>query len=110
MLPSDLDGVAEPRGGEQGGWCSFAFDEGIGHERRSVDQCAPLTALDGAIVQHRLESAFYGEAGVARRGECFPDNSAAVFCDQKHVGKSSADVDANPIHFKSTFAALVARF
>src|SRR5687767_5318371 len=98
MLPSDLDGVAEPRGGEQGRWRSFSFDERIGHERRSVDQCAPLTALDRAIVQHRFESVFYREAGVARCREGFPDNSAPVFSDEKHVGEGSADIYANTIH------------
>ena len=36
--------------------------------------------------------------GIARRRQSLGDDRRAVLTDQQHVGKSSADIDANSVH------------
>ncbi len=95
MLVADQHRVAEPNGRHHAGATDLAFDQGIGDERRGVnDRSGDLCRAHCGLGQKLAHAGAYAVEWRRRCGEGLVDHDpAASRVDQDDIGERTADVD-----------------
>ena len=92
----DLDGVAEARGGQESRPRALALDEGVGGQRRPVDDRPHLRGGAARVGEERHHALLDGLRGVLGCGQELADlDGPRGVVDPDEVGEGAADVDAD---------------
>ena len=92
----DLDGVAEPRGGQKSRPGALALDERVGGQRRPVYEGADIGGARPGIVEHGHYALLDGLRRVLGSREELADlDSACRVVHPDEVGEGATDVDAD---------------
>src|SRR5262249_24477654 len=95
-LAPNLDGVAESRRGEETGARTLTLDEGVGGERRPVDERAHVGGRAARVIQHADHALLDGLRGILGRGEELAEGEGArAVVDPDQVREGAADVHAD---------------
>jgi hypothetical protein len=92
VLPGDLQRIAEPLGGEQGGARALALDQRIGGERRAVNHKRHIGRCALGFGQHGAHARQHGAFGRIGRGQQL-DGVGALGRLEHEVGEGAADID-----------------
>jgi hypothetical protein len=92
-----LQHVAEPARGDEGGARAAALEDGVGDDRGGVRQQGDLRRRDRMAVHGDAQRRQHALGQVARRRRHLGDaDLSRRLVDQRHVGERTADVDPNP--------------
>jgi hypothetical protein len=87
--------MTEALGAEQGGFGATAFDEGIDHQRRAMDEALHLADIDGRGLHRLLQPIEHGQSRVVMRRQHLAEMHMAVGIKQRYVGKCAANIGSN---------------
>ena len=98
VLAGDLVRVAEAGGGQQRRTGAFALDDGVGYQRRAMDDVPDLVGGGVGAQQRVLQDVGDGGGRITRCGQHLADGELARgIIDQDQVRERPADVDADAI-------------
>ena len=103
LLFPHLEGVAESPGGQQRQLGAAALDNGVGHQRRSVNQVADVGEREPRFRQQGLEAFERPNRRVIGRGQALVDaHRAGISVDEDEIGEGAADIQADAIAIRHT--------
>ncbi len=92
MLEGYLDRIAEALGDDQRRLRTLALNDGVGGQRRAVDDQAEITGLQFGELEDLLDAGQHALFGRARRGQHLHAFALAVPFQRK-IGEGAADID-----------------
>ena len=104
-VAAQLQNVAEPLGGDEGGIGALVFDDGIGGYGEAVAYLRYSRWLNAKFVDTAADALKHAPAVVVWGTGDLPRQHSAVVGKENDVGESSADVYANPVVRHKVFSS-----
>ena len=96
-LRAHFEHVPEALGGDEQGLRAAPFDQGVGRERRAMDDLADLAERDPGGCAGRRHAVQHGAFRLRPGSQQFDRMESAVAMLQREIGKGAADVHSNSV-------------
>ncbi len=97
LLDADLEHVAETLGRDEADRRALALDDGVGDQRRAVNDLVEIADGDAGGGHHIGETAQRTLGRIGRRGQALVEtNGRVALVEQDEVGEGASDIDTGP--------------